>query len=85
VILDAETAPFIDVTAARMLVATHEELRAHGVRLVLARAVGQFRDVLRCIADDADFSGSYATIAAAVDDARAARPPATPAHPSPTH
>ena len=49
VILDAETIPFVDVTAARMLVATHEELRTHGVRLVLARAVGQVRDVLGCI------------------------------------
>ena len=34
VILDAETAPFADVTTARMLVAAHDELRTHGVRLV---------------------------------------------------
>ena len=53
VILDAETVPFVDVTAGRMLVATHDELRTHGVRLVLARDVGQVRDVLRCITHDA--------------------------------
>ena len=28
VIIDAETTPFVDVSAARMLVAAHEELRA---------------------------------------------------------
>ena len=67
VILDAETTPFVDVSAARMLVSAHEELRARGVRLVLARAVGQVRDVLRCIADDDDLTKSYPTINAAVD------------------
>jgi SulP family sulfate permease len=46
VILDCETVPFVDVTAGRML----DELTAHlhdqGVRLVVAREVGQVRDVL---------------------------------------
>jgi sulfate permease, SulP family len=56
VILDAETTPFVDVSAARMLVSAHEELGARGVRLVLARSVGQVRDVLRCIADDDDLT-----------------------------
>ncbi|HEY6891731.1 MAG TPA: SulP family inorganic anion transporter, partial [Solirubrobacter sp.] len=36
VILDAESSPFVDVTAAHMLVAAGAELRTHGVRLVLA-------------------------------------------------
>ena len=52
VILDAETTPFVDISAARMLVALHEELRDRGVRLVLARAVGQVRDLLGCTTDD---------------------------------
>ena len=65
-IVDAETTPFVDVTAARMLVAAHEELRANGVRLVLARDVGQVRDVLGCISDDGDPPASYPTIEAAV-------------------
>ncbi len=66
VILDVETTPFVDVTAARMLVALHEQLGAHDVRLVLARTVGQVRDVLGCITDNGDLTASYPTIAAAV-------------------
>ena len=67
VIIDAETTPFVDVSAARMLVAAHEELRGDGVRLVLARDVGQFRDVLGCVAGDGDLPPSYSTIEAAID------------------
>jgi len=85
VILDAETMPFVDVTAGRMLVATHEELRTHGVRLVLARDVGQVRDVLRCITEDGDLTVSYPKIDAAVDaiadvhpTRSSSRPDATP-------
>ena len=70
VILDAETIPFVDVTAAWMLVAAHDELQANGVRLVLARAVGQVRDILGCITDDDDLTMSYATIAAALEAVR---------------
>ena len=70
VILDAETIPFVDVTAAWMLVAAHDELQANGVRLVLARAVGQVRDILGCITDDGDLTRSYATIAAALEAVR---------------
>ena len=66
VILDAETTPFVDVTAARMLVAAHEELRRLGVPLVLARAVGQVRDVLGCVSDDRDLTAPYPTIKAAI-------------------
>ena len=69
-IIDAETTPFVDVSAARMLVAAHDELQANGVRLVLARAVGQVRDVLSCITDDGDLTGSYPTIAAALEAVR---------------
>jgi anti-anti-sigma factor len=89
VILDAESAPFVDVTAARMLVEAHDELRSHGVRLVLARAVGQARDVLRCITQVDDLIAPYPKIDAAVDavlprrDAGYVRPesprPASPA------
>ena len=66
-ILDAETTPFVDVSAARMLVAAHDAAAGPGVRLVLARAVGQVRDVLGCITDEGDLTASYPTIAAAVD------------------
>jgi sulfate permease, SulP family len=47
VVLDAETAPFIDVSAARMLIQLTEDLRRSGVELVIARDVGRVRDVLR--------------------------------------
>jgi SulP family sulfate permease len=47
VVLDAETAPFIDVSAARMLIEVATDLRRSGVELVIARDVGQVRDVLR--------------------------------------
>jgi len=73
VIIDAETTPFVDVSAARMLVAAREELRSHGVRLVLARDVGQVRDVLGCMTDDGDAIASYPTIDAAVKALRRGR------------
>ena len=66
VIVEAETTPFVDVTAARMLVTAHEELQRRGVRLVLARAVGQVRDVLGCVSDDRDLTTPYPTIKAAI-------------------
>lgn len=47
VVLDAETLPDIDVTAARMLVALSDELARRDVRLVLAHDVGRVRDALR--------------------------------------
>jgi SulP family sulfate permease len=46
VVLDAETVPFIDVSSARMLDGLAGDLRREGVRLLLARGVGQVRDVL---------------------------------------
>ena len=73
VIIDAETTPFVDISAARMLVAAREELRSHGVPLVLARDVGQVRDVLGCITDDDDAIASYPTIDAAVKALRRGR------------
>ena len=79
VILDAETTPFVDVTAARVLADTRDELDARGVRLLLACNVGQVRDVLRCTTDDSDLTASYPTIDAAVQAVcapGATRPPA---------
>ncbi|MGN6588503.1 MAG: SulP family inorganic anion transporter [Solirubrobacterales bacterium] len=46
VVLDAETIPFIDVGAARMIEDLAADLARDGVRLVLARDVGQVRDVI---------------------------------------
>jgi len=46
VVLDAETVPFVDVTAARMLGELARDMERSGARLVLARDIGQVRDVL---------------------------------------
>jgi high affinity sulfate transporter 1 len=66
-ILDAETTPFVDITAARILAAARDELRADGIPLVLARDVGQVRDVLGAVAGDEDPIVSYPTIETAID------------------
>jgi anti-anti-sigma factor len=47
IVLDARTVPFVDVSAARMLVELTTTLAAGGVELVIARDIGQVRDVLR--------------------------------------
>ncbi len=52
VVLDLETVPFVDVTAAAMLGNLRDELDASGVRLYVARDVGQVRDVLRRTGED---------------------------------
>ena len=70
VVIDAETVPFIDVTAARMLAALDEDLQSRGVRLLLARDVGQVRDVLRHAVDDAALTQVFSTVQAAVDEAQ---------------
>jgi sulfate permease, SulP family len=47
VVIDAETVPFVDVTAAGMLAQLRADLERDGVRLLVARDIGQVRDVLR--------------------------------------
>jgi sulfate permease, SulP family len=47
VVLDAQTVPFVDITAARMLDELRKELADRGMALLLARDVGQVGDVLR--------------------------------------
>jgi SulP family sulfate permease len=45
VVLDAETIPAIDLTASHMLVEVGRDLQRQGKRLVLARQVGQVREM----------------------------------------
>ncbi|WP_081829826.1 SulP family inorganic anion transporter [Paraoerskovia marina] len=47
VVLDAQTVPFVDVTAAKMLVELRDSLQSKGVTLYLTRDVGQVRDLIR--------------------------------------
>jgi len=70
VVLDGETVPFIDVTAAQMLAALAEDLERDGIQLLLARDVGQVRDVLhRQEADHPISIHTYPTVQAAVSAA----------------
>lgn len=47
VVLDVRAVPFVDATAARMLDRLAEDLQGHGAALLLARDLGQVRDLLR--------------------------------------
>lgn len=66
IVLDAETIPFVDVTAARMLATLSEDLRRRDVRLLFARDIGQIRDVLQSVIDDPAIIHVYSTVQAAV-------------------
>ncbi len=66
IVLDAETMPFIDLTAATMLSELERDLGRAGVKLVLARDIGQVRDVLRTAADDHAGPPTYPTVQQAV-------------------
>jgi sulfate permease, SulP family len=70
VVLDAETIPYVDVTAARMLVQLSNDLHGQGVRLVLARNVGQVRDVLRRTEGERLLLAAYPSVRDAVEAVR---------------
>ena len=76
VILDAGTMPFLDVTAIEMLDDLTDSLERDGVQLLLARAIGPVREVLRTGVSDERRARVYPTVQAAVDGAaRAERQP----------
>jgi len=77
VVLDAETAPFIDVSAARMLIQLTGDLRREGVELVIARDVGQVRDVLRRAETEATLPRAYPSVQAAVEAVAGPKSPGT--------
>ncbi|QDQ89963.1 SulP family inorganic anion transporter [Rhodococcus sp. WB9] len=62
VVLDAETSPFIDVSAAQMLVQLRDVLARRGIELRVARDIGQFRDTIRHSGSDAIPVGLYPTV-----------------------
>jgi sulfate permease, SulP family len=72
VVLDCETMPSIDVTAARMLSQLAADLGKRGVRLVLAGEIGQVRDMVATVAGRDGAPGYHRTVQDAVDSARAA-------------
>jgi SulP family sulfate permease len=71
VVLDAETIPSIDVTGASMLIALHARLSERSIQLLVAKSIGQVRDVVATAEPGADVPGRYDTVDAAVAAARA--------------
>jgi SulP family sulfate permease len=70
VVLDAQTMPFIDVTAVRMLRELASNLEDEGVKLVLARDIGEVRDVMERTSSDGPQLDAYPTVQAAIDALR---------------
>jgi SulP family sulfate permease len=70
IVLDAEAMPFVDVSAAAMLTELSEQLERDGVRFLLARDIGQVRDVMRRAGDERGLGHVYPTVQAAVEAAR---------------
>ena len=66
IILDAESIPFVDISAVRMLMNTYTDLEGSGVRLVIAHDIGQVRDLLRVGEADRLNEVVYPTVQAAV-------------------
>ncbi len=69
-----KTIPFVDVTAAKMLDELAGDLRRRGVALLVARDVGQVRDLLGHAAADPALQHVYPSVQAAVEAATAAGP-----------
>ena len=70
VVLDCQTTPSVDVTAARMLNQFAADLGKRGVRLVLAGEIGQVRDMLAAVADEGRTPEYHRTVDDAVTAAR---------------
>ena len=65
ILLDAESIPFIDLSAAEMLDRLAEKLKGQGQRLMLAKDIGQVRQILTAAGSSLE---AYVTL----DDAVAA-------------
>jgi sulfate permease, SulP family len=76
VVLDAQSVPALDVTAGEMLTALYAELERRGVRFLIARDVGQVRDVL----DHSDAADLSACLHSTVRDVIASLDTASPEH-----
>lgn len=78
VVLDGESMPYIDVTAADELMKLSQQLDGRGVRFVLARDIGQVRDILETVEGDGAPRRVFPTVRDAVD---AVAPPDHPRSP----
>jgi sulfate permease, SulP family len=70
VVLDCQTTPSVDVTAARMLNQLAADLAKRGVRLVLAGEIGQVRDMIAAVASHGQAPEYHRTVDEAVTAAR---------------
>ena len=78
-VVDAQTAPYIDVTATEMLAQVARDLERRHVRLGVAHPIGQTRDVLRQAAEEYGATISvYPTIDEAVAQLRQPGPSSGP-------
>ena len=68
VVLDAETSPFTDVTAAQMLADLATTLHRDGIDLRIAHDIGQVRDTLRAAVPGPLSEQVYPTVDAALSD-----------------
>src|ERR1700712_640167 len=78
VVLDAETSPFIDISAAEMLAQLAASLRRDGIELRIARDIGQFRDVMRSAVPEAFHHEVFHTIDEALAAPALDAPPMKP-------
>jgi MFS superfamily sulfate permease-like transporter len=79
VVLDAETVPYVDVSAARMLAELADDLERDGVVLAIARDVGQVRDVMERAEPGHRPVRTYRTVREAVDALGGGNPVGVPA------
>jgi sulfate permease, SulP family len=70
VVLDCETMPSVDVTAARMLNQLAADLAKRGTRLLLAGEIGQVRDMVVAVAGQGRAPEYHRTVSEAVAAAR---------------
>ncbi|MDH6282419.1 SulP family sulfate permease [Prescottella agglutinans] len=73
VVLDAETSPFVDVSAAEMLVQLRDTLARKNIELRIARDIGQFRDTFRHASEGDRPVAVYASVTRAISDTDKAR------------
>lgn len=84
VVLDMESTPSVDVSAIRMLAELREDLQVRGGRLVLARDLGQVRDLMRRELGPDALPDVYPSVAAALADLTSREDAAGPGAPSAT-
>lgn len=75
VVLDGESMPFVDLTAARELQKLSVDLSRRGVTLALARNIGQVRDIVEAAEPEAEQLHMYNTVDDAVRALEGAIPP----------